>query len=318
MPDAAIAYIVFNRPRHTRKTFAAIRARRPSKLFIIADGPRKAHPEDMNRCREVREIVEQIDWPCDVRRNYADENLGLKRRVSSGLDWVFGQVDKAIVLEDDCLPHPDFFTFCETLLDRYEGDERIWVITGSNFMDGRKGGKASYFFSKYNHCWGWASWRRAWRHYQGDLPFWPEWKMTSDWQRRNPDRIERRYWYEIFERVRSNEVDSWAYPWTGSVWYHGGLTATPNANLVTNIGFGPEGTHTQASEDQTGVPVEPLGLLTHPRRIKQDGRADRYVFDHVFGGQWMRKEQSAMRMPRRIAGKIRRVIARGLSDFLFP
>lgn len=130
-----IAYIIFNRPRHTRETFAAIRAQQPAKLFIIADGPRPGHPTDAERCREVQEIVEQIDWPCEVYRNYADENLGLKRRVSSGLDWVFEKVDRVIVLEDDCLPHPDFFGFCETLLERYENDERVWVITGNNFQD---------------------------------------------------------------------------------------------------------------------------------------------------------------------------------------
>jgi hypothetical protein len=212
----------------------------------------------------VREIVEKIDWPCDVHRNYAEENLGLKRRVSSGLDWVFSQVDRAIVLEDDCLPHPDFFTFCGALLNRYENDERVSVITGNNFQDGRKRGNAAYYFSKYNHCWGWATWRRAWQHYSGDLPFWPEWKLTSDWRRKIPDRIEQRYWADIFERVSRNEIDSWAYPWTGSVWYHGGLTATPNVNLVTNIGFGPEGTHTVVKEDQYVVPVFPLGSLTHP------------------------------------------------------
>lgn len=284
MSNCPVAYIVFNRPRHTRETFAVIRAQRPASLYIIADGPRLEHPVDIERCRDVREIVAQVDWPCTVHRNYAERNLGLKRRVSSGLDWVFAQVDRAIVLEDDCLPHPDFFVFCETLLEHYANDERVGVITGNNFQAGRKRGNASYYFSKYNHCWGWASWRRAWQDYRGDLPFWPEWQNSVDWRHINPGRVERRYWAGIFDRVKRGEIDSWAYPWTASVWYRSWLTATPNVNLVTNIGCGPDGTHTLAQEDQPGLPVYPLGPLVHPDRVVQDGKADRYVFDHHFGG----------------------------------
>lgn len=306
--NTPVAYIVFNRPRQTALTLAAIREQRPSNLFIIADGPRPGHPTDTERCAEVRAIVDHVDWPCEVHRNYAETNLGLKRRVSTGLDWVFGQVDRAIVLEDDCLPHPDFFTFCDTLLDRYAQDERVWVVTGNNFQNGRRRGEASYYFSKYNHCWGWASWRRAWRHYQGDLPFWPDWKDSRDWCKKTADPVERRYWGGIFNRVRAGAIDSWAYPWTGSAWYHGGLTATPNVNLVTNIGFGSDGTHCYAPESQEGLPVQPLGQITHPAKVVQDRRADRYVFDHTFGGLQQRWPCRLRRLPRRIAGSFYRML----------
>lgn len=299
-----IAYIVFNRPRHAVLTFASIRAQKPVKLFIIADGPRPDYPNDAQRCRAVREIVAQIDWPCEVHHNYAETNLGLKRRVSSGLDWVFSHVDRAIVLEDDCLPHPDFFTFCETLLERYENDERVWVVTGNNFQGGQRRGSASYYFSKYNHCWGWASWRRAWLHYRGDLSFWPEFKNSVDWMQKMPDKIEREYWADIFDKVWRGETNSWAYPWTASVWFHGGLTATPNVNLVSNIGVGPEGTHTITSENQEGLPVYPLGILIHPEKIEQDCQADRYAFDHHFGGISQRLSRRLLRLPLRIAHKL--------------
>lgn len=309
MCNTPIAYIIFNRPRHTRETFAAIRARQPNKLFIIADGPRLDHPTDLKRCKEVRNAVEHIDWPCEVHRNYADQNLGLKRRVSSGLDWVFGKVDRAIVLEDDCLPHPDFFTFCDSMLEHYENDKRIWVITGNNFQGGRKRGNASYYFSKYNHCWGWASWHRAWQLYRGDLPFWEEWKNSADWLRKTPDRVERKYWSGIFERVRRNEIDSWAYPWTASVWYYGGLTATPNVNLVSNIGFGPDATHTVSAEIKEGLPTHSLGPLTHPAKVEQDWEADRYAFDHHFGGLQQRLHRRILHLARRIVEKIIRTIS---------
>lgn len=315
MIETPVAYIVFNRPRHTEQTFAVLRQQRPSRLFIIADGPRPGHLTDTARCQAVRAIVEQVDWPCEVHRNYADTNLGLKRRVSSGLDWVFEQVERAIVLEDDCFAHPDFFRFCDTLLERYAADERVWVVTGNNFQNGRRRGEAAYYFSKYNHCWGWATWRRSWRHYDGELTFWPEWRESRDWRRKLCDPHERAYWSAIFEHVHAGGIDSWAYPWTASVWYHGGLTATPNVNLVSNIGFGPDGTHTLAEADRDGLPVGPLGELTHPRHVIVDRRADRYVFDHHFGGSSRRRSwpRSLLRLPRRAAGFLWRRLRRASS-----
>lgn len=308
MSSTPIAYIIFNRPRHTRESFAAIRAQQPSKLFIIADGPRPDFFPDLERCQEVREIVEQIDWPCDVYRNYADQNMGLKHRVSSGLNWVFDQVERAIVLEDDCLPHPDFFSFCENLLERYANDERVWVITGSNFQDGQKRGNNSYYFSKYAHCWGWASWRRAWKNYCGNIDFWPDLRDSTVWEQKIPDTIERSYWENIFNRVWRGESNSWAYPWCACIWQHDGLAATPNVNLVTNVGFGPDGTHTIEREDHDGRPVYPLGTMSHPTDVLQDRRADRYVFDNYFGGRSKRLHWKVLSIPKRIAHKMIRII----------
>ena len=319
MTASPVAYIIFNRPRHTRETFAVIREQRPPKLFIIADGPRTGHPTDAENCRLVREIVELIDWPCEVHRNFAERNLGCMRRVSSGLDWVFSQVDRAIIIEDDCVPNPDFFVFCDALLDRYENDPRVWVVTGNNFQDGTRRGNASYYFSKYNHCWGWATWRRAWEHYQVDMPYWSEWKHTADWRRKTPDPVERSVWSAIFDRMHRGEIDTWDYQWTACVWRHGGLTATPNVNLVTNIGFGPEATHTVTDGDQDGMAVLPLGQLTHPHAVHQDVAADRYVFDRNFGGRdhpqrlrnrIRRRRDQLLRSPRWLAKTVARALGR--------
>ena len=307
MTDISIAYIVFNRPRHTSETFKAICDAQPARLFIIADGPRSGHPTDAGRCHAVREIVSKIDWPCEVYRNYADQNLGLKRRISSGLDWVFSQVESAIILEDDCLPHPDFFTFCQDLLERYKDEERVWVITGNNNQNGKKRSNDSYYFSKYGHCWGWATWRRAWAHYDGDLKFWPEWKQSQDWRNKTPDPYEQNYWIDIFDRIYQKKIDSWAYPWMTCLWYHGGLTATPKVNLVTNIGVGPDSTHTHALEDQPGVPVKPLGPLKHPSEVKQHLKADQYVFDHLLGGLYMKFPRTLLKFPIRVKNKLIRM-----------
>lgn len=319
MTNTPIAYFIFNRPRHTLESFKAIRAQRPSTLLIVADGPRLGHPTDDERCRETREIVQQIDWPCKVLRNYSDKNLGCKRRVSSGLDWVFEQVDKAIVLEDDCIPHEDFFNFCDELLVRYEQDERIWVITGNNFQDGKKRGDASYYFSKFNHCWGWATWKRAWKHYRVDVPFWPSWQDTKDWKKKLPDPVERKIWADLLDRVKSGEIDTWDYQWTACVWYHGGLTATPNVNLVTNIGFGPDATHTLSNTDQEGLPTESLGGLRHPSLVRQDLTADRKILDRNFGGsqhpdrwrnRFIKRRNQVLRSPQWFLKKLRQTLGR--------
>jgi hypothetical protein len=303
MSNFPVAYVIFNRPRHTRETFAIIRAQQPKQLFIIADGPRPGHPTDVERCAETRAVVEQIDWPCEVHRHYAEQNMGCKLRVSSGLDWVFEHVEAAVILEDDCVPHPDFFTFCNDLLVRYAEDQRVWVVTGNNFQAGKKRGDAAYYFSKYNHCWGWATWRRAWQQYQVDMTFWPAWRDSAAWLKRVPDRAERDTWTNIFDRVYRGEIDTWDYQWTACVWYHNGLTATPNVNLVTNIGFGPDATHTVSSSDQAGLPVSPLGSLTHPEKIEANVRADRWVFDHNFGGR---------DHPFRFVNRVRMIFARAL------
>lgn len=305
--QAPVAYIVFNRPRHTKLTFAALRRAKPAELFVIADGPRASRIEDADNCAAVREIVTNVDWDCVVHRLYSDVNLGCKERVSSGLTEVFRRVERAIILEDDCLPHEDFFQYCDSLLERYAHDTRVSVITGNNFQRGCKRGTASYYFSKYNHCWGWATWRRAWDLYEGLIPFWAEWKNSEEWKQKCSDSVERRYWSAIFDRVMAGEIDSWDYPWTASVWHAGGLTATPNVNLVSNIGFGVESTHTaSASSPLAEIPTEAMGEISHPTVVEQDRTADRRIFDEVLGGRHRRFPGALLRMPQRAANRILR------------
>lgn len=282
MPDLNIAFIVFNRPLHTQKTFQSIREHRPEKLFIIADGPRRENINDSKNCELVRSVVEAVDWPCSVYRNYADTNMGLKKRVSSGLDWVFSQVEDAIILEDDCLAHADFYHFCTVLLDKYRNDNRIFAITGDNFQNGQQRGEGSYYFSKYPHCWGWATWRRAWEKYEGGILFWPKWKNSTGWEKINPNKNESDYWVNIFNEVYAGRLNSWAFPWMASVWQQGGLTITPNSNLVTNIGIGPDGTNTINENKTLEIPTSLIGFIKDAAIITQDCDADRYVFETIF------------------------------------
>jgi hypothetical protein len=245
-------------------------------------------------------VIEAVDWDCAVLTNYSEENLGCRRRVSSGLDWVFSLVESAIVLEDDCLPHPSFFRFCETLLDYYWDDERIWVISGDNFQNGQWRGDGSYYFSHYNHCWGWASWRRAWQHYDDDLGQWPALKASGLLSSIFEDSIERNYWSTIWDCLcTENQPDSWAYRWAFTCIVNSGLTVLPNVNLVSNLGFRADGTHTLTDCSQANLQTFDINEIRHPSFIVRDCSADLYTFNYILGGNSMRLKKHWTRQIKR-------------------
>ena len=297
----AVLFLVFNRPDTTTKVFEKIRQAKPSRLYVACDGPREKNDEDKEKVAKVREIATKVDWPCKVKTLFRDKNFGCKKGVSTAITWFFDHEEQGIILEDDCVPNFDFFNFCENLLDRYAKDERVAVISGNNFQNGKWRGDASYYFSKYSHIWGWATWRRAWKHYRGDILFWPKWKNSKSWLNYVPDKIERKEWEKIFNLVYDGQIDSWAYPWTASLWYKEVLTATPNVNLVSNIGFGVDATHTLHENDKiANQPTQEIGEIIHPNEIKRNMEADRYNFDNFFEGLNKRFPYNLIRLPKRI------------------
>ncbi|TWU23047.1 hypothetical protein Pla52o_25810 [Novipirellula galeiformis] len=281
MLDIPIAFIVFNRPAQTRQSFAAIRKARPKVLCIISDGPRSSHPGEAALVEQSRQIAESCDWPCEIQRFYSDTNLGCGERISSGLTAVFEQHEQAIVLEDDCVPNQSFFRYCNELLQYYEHDERVMAISGDNFHDDPDETSASYFFSKYPHCWGWATWRRAWKHYEGTLAAWPEYRDRDGLASNCHSLRERDYWTRTYDRVCAGEIDSWAIPWMLACWMNHGLTAVPARNLVSNIGFGDDATHTTDSSPFENLPTYELDTIVHPDRICRSVQNDVYI-DRVF------------------------------------
>lgn len=306
--NTPVLLLAWRRPHTTQQVINAIRAVKPTRMFVACDGPNPSRPEEAAKMRATREVIErEINWPCTIERRYSEVNQGCKVGPSSAITWFFDQVDDGIILEDDCVPHPDFFHFCSTLLDVYREDERVWTIAGNNFQNGQKRGDGSYYFSRYNHSWGWATWRRAWQHYESDIPFWPEWKLSEDWAKKLPDSVEKKYWSKIFDRVYAGMLDTaWDYPWTASIWHRGGLTATPNCNLVSNIGFGQDGTHTtKKGSEFENMAVEPLGELTHPKVVLQDENADNYVFQNHFGGKYL----GVSGLPKRVIRKLKLVFS---------
>ena len=303
--ETPVAFLIFNRPDTTKKVFAAIRQARPPQLLVVADGPRRDRSGEAAKCQATRAIIDRVDWECEVLTNYSDVNLGCKTRVSSGLDWVFDRVESAIILEDDCLPDPSFFLFCEKLLNYYREDERIMVISGDNFQFGRKRTDYSYYFSRYNHCWGWATWKRAWQHYDIEMKLWQQISQGS-WLEcilERPKAV--KYWRNFFQAAYEENINTWALRWTLSCWLQSGLTILPNVNLVSNIGFGQEATHTVDSNSQNplaNIPTEKMYFpLQHPPFIIRDAEADEFTDKLIFN--------SSLRL--RLSKKIARLIKKG-------
>lgn len=273
-----VAFIIFNRPETTSRIFEEIRKSRPPLLLLVADGPRPGHPTDAEQCAQTRAIGEQVDWDCEIRKNYSEVNLGCKGRVSSGLNWVFSEVEEAIILEDDCLPHPTFFQFSEELLKKYRNDDRIGHIGGVNFQFGRTRGPYSYYFSRYTHIWGWASWRRAWKGYDPDLTLWPKAKEEKWLQDFLGDLSLVGYWTNVFERVYQRQIDTWDYQWTFHCWTGNRLAIIPNVNLISNIGFDTKATHTVGRSKFNHMKTEAMRFsLSHPPIIMRDSAADEYT-----------------------------------------
>lgn len=287
-----VVLIIFNRPDTTERVFEAIRQARPPQLLVIADGPRTNRPGEVDRCAAARQIVDRVDWDCQVLKNYSEVNLGCRKRVSSGLDWVFNTVEEAIVLEDDCLPHPSFFRFCEELLEKYRHEDKVMAISGNNFQFGQRRTPYSYYFSQYTHIWGWASWRRAWQHYDLSMSQWPK-MQASGWLQKKlqyPEVV--RHWSQIFQ-LAYRGFDTWDYAWLFTCWLHNGLSILPEVNLVTNIGFGEDATHTKSSSKLANIPVEAIKTpLKHPPSLDINHLADRFTEIYIFGIQETQQNRS--------------------------
>ena len=224
MFNTPILFLIFNRPDTTQRVFEEIRKQKPKYLFIAADGARSHIKEDFEKCKATREfVIKGVDWDCEVKTLFRDENLGCGLAVSKAISWFFENVEQGIILEDDCLPHSSFFGYCETLLEKYKEDEQVYAIGGSNLQNGVQMGDASYFFSNYAHVWGWSSWRRAWNSYDFNLKELDAFKQQKLIKKIDNRNIFKNYWISIFEKVSNKEIDTWDYQWTFTIWNKGGI-----------------------------------------------------------------------------------------------
>lgn len=276
-----VLFLMFNRPELTFRVFEEIRKAKPSKLFIAADGPRQEKEGESEKCELARSIINKIDWTCEIKTLFRDNNLGCRDAVSSAITWFFDSVEEGIILEDDCLPNQSFFTFCEVLLDKYRTEEKIMHIGGTNFQDNIKRGNASYYFSIHPNIWGWATWKRAWKNYSINMDEFDGFKKTQT-TFKHP-RIAK-FNIDKLEKTRSGEINTWDYQWFYSIWKLNGICIIPNSNLITNIGFGENATHTKdLNSFLSGISTSELARVKHPDKIIIDKIADDYYSWKLLG-----------------------------------
>lgn len=285
MLDIPVVVIAFNRPEFVKTLLDIIREVQPSKLYLIADGPRPARPDDADLCAAVRREFERIDWECQVIRLYSDVNRGCEATVELGLDAVFADEDRAIILEDDCFPDTSFFAYATDLLNRYEDDPHIWHIAGdAHFLPASLFGEESYAFTTYAGIWGWATWARAWHRHREEF--------TRDHAGMNgrsgapvrtvypepsPGALVTAAASNHYRHVAST-TDGEAYGWDSHWWltvaHHGGLSVTPAINLVSNVGWGENATHTRST--RAPAPAEKMPFpLKHPADVSLNGTVQR-------------------------------------------
>lgn len=295
MPNTTpLLLIAWRRPETIRQLIEAIRPIAPMNVYVACDGPRAEHPDEEQKVAETRKVISnEINWSCNIHYLYSEVNHGCRDGVTRAIDWFFENVEAGIILEDDCIPHTDFFDYCSTLLSRYKHDERIWCISGGNFQDGQWRGNGTYFFSQIPLCWGWATWRRCWKNFDKKLSSWESFLKSGHLNNAFDDPLEAAYWQQIWQKITAEDArDIWDYQWVYTCISNNGLNIEPNRNLIKNIGFGKGATNTinKALAPITAID-EGIKEIIEPDFILRDKDACRYCFDNHFGGKEIRNSR---------------------------
>jgi hypothetical protein len=283
-----ILFLVFNRPGVTARVFEAIRRQKPARLFVAADGPRQERPGEEGLCQATRDLIlKGIDWDCEVKTYFRDKNAGCGRNVSEAITWFFEQVEEGIILEDDCLPNDSFFEYCRVLLEKYRYEEQISAISGNNFQDSQPMLMDSdYYFSVFPSSWGWATWRRAWQGYRLVVSEWQDGSHTDFTRRLFHEKKFQLWWKNRYLHFYNNEL---TYTWDFQFHFHSmrrkQLAIIPGANLISNIGHGPDATHFHDPNSRfANMPTYPLLFpLRHPRAVVRNYEADVFIQELLFG-----------------------------------
>lgn len=274
-----ILLLIFNRPDTTQIVFNEIKKIRPSSLFIAGDGPRSE--DEYRKIKETRNITNQIDWECKFETLFRNKNLGCKMAVSSALNWFFRNNEMGIILEDDCVPHPSFFNFCSELLIKYRDEKKIMQISGFNALK-KVQIKESYYFAKFGPIWGWATWSRAWKHYDVQMISWQRFKVSKSYKHFCDSKYEERWRVKTYDKVANGLIDTWDYQWSFAKLKNSGLSIIPSRNLIRNIGFGENATHTSGNYMHSKIDFE-KGLnfpLIHPDSIRRNKQLDKKFFNN--------------------------------------
>jgi hypothetical protein len=283
--ETPILLLVFNRPDTTRAVLDALRPLKPKYIYVGADGPRKGKEGEQEKCEAVRALFKTIDWDCELKTNFREHNLGCGYAASQAISWFFQHVEQGIIIEDDCVPHPSFFTFCAEMLEKYKNDERIMHISGNNFLKRKYNSNESYYFTKYFTCWGWATWRRAWQLYDFNMPFLNDFLSSANFKNLSLNKKQEDYWLYIADLVRDgkrDKLDTWDYQWLFCCWHYNALGVTPVVNLVTNIGFGEDATHTVNDSKVGYVKTRAIEKIIHPTQMVRNRKVDMETFNTYF------------------------------------
>lgn len=309
--SSPVLLMSFNRPDTTAAVLAALQQARPLDLFLFNDGPREGGEGEADKVQQTRAVIEEmVNWGPTVHYRYNEQNQGLFRGVSGALDWFFSLVSEGIILEDDCVPHPDFFGYCDELLERYRDDERVWCVSGDNSVDLPISHGASYGFIRDPLVWGWVTWARAWKHFDRELSGWPAIRGSSTERQMYPDRVERLVRRKSFDHYLDSGIDAWGYKWKFTVHTHAGLVAVPKVNLVSNIGWNrPDATHTSGNSLRAAKATSAILPLVHPDEVAIDRAADREWVESR--GLGVKKYRWSYQV-KKVIGKIRRVFGRAL------
>ena len=275
--NTAVLFLIFNRLETTKLVFEQIKTARPPKLYIACDGPRQSKPDEEKKVQEIRDyVLEHIDWDCEVQTLFRAQNLGCKRAVSQAIDWFFENESQGIILEDDCLPCQSFFWFCEEMLNYYNDDLRVWHISGDNFQNGKKRGDGDYYFSNYTHIWGWATWADRWKSYDVNTEDYKVFVKSKKIESIFDNYKEQKFWIKVLNEVKSGKIDTWDYQWSYRAFVNNGLSILPNKNLVENIGFGIDATHTfdESSKFANLNTNDIVFPIKHPQFMLRDKAAD--------------------------------------------
>ena len=301
MFNTPILFLIFNRLDTSLRVFAEIKKQQPKYLYIAADGARTHIEGEKQKCEEVKQqILGMIDWECELKTLFREENLGCGRAVSDAISWFFDKVEEGIILEDDCLPHSDFFKFTAELLDKHRNNPEISIISGSK-VDRKKHNKDSYYYSAYTHIWGWATWRRTWQLYTYDLDINNRDKLIERLNTLFKSNSHREFWMQIFDNMVEHKTDTWDYQLALQMILNGKLSIIPNTNLISNIGFGVDATHTADSNSRVAhISTNSIYPLQHPTEIKRLRKADDYFYSRIVKGLfpvWFLKLKRAILKP---------------------
>jgi len=280
MLKTPVLFLIFNRPNVTTHVFEEIKKQKPKHLYVAGDGPRNKQEEIL--CDEARKIATNIDWDCEVKTLFRESNLGCQQAVYKAITWFFENEEEGIIVEDDCLPSESFWTYCEQLLAKYRDDKRVMHISGETQI-AENLTEDSYYFSRIPHIWGWASWKRAWAKYDVGMNDYPDFVKKKKIKSIFKNSYHQSDWQKILKQMYDKKIDTWDYIWCYTLFNNDGFSIIPNKNLVSNIGFGENSTHTSEITELANKPLSEIDLiLKHPEKTQIDEEIQHRVLNERY------------------------------------